>query len=138
MTTINVPIGPPYGTIPINTNAICAAIPDPVSPAAASDLLIDSAGGRSINALVEIAELGGMLGNDFVEFSAADQARSTCFVNRKMWVSIVSHPQIAAVAQINFANRRPLAVTGSVGDVLDRLEREATAKSAKRTAARKS
>ena len=67
MTTINVPIGPPYGTIPINTNAICAAIPDPVSPAAASDLLIDSAGGRSINALVEIAELGGMLGNDFVE-----------------------------------------------------------------------
>jgi hypothetical protein len=136
MTTINVPIGPPYGTIPVNISVICAAIPDPASPAAASDLLIDSAGGRSINALVEIAEIGRMLGIDFVEFTAADQARSTCFVHQKTWVSIVPHPQIDAVSQINFANRRPLAVVGTVKDVLARLERGPAAKSAKRAPAR--
>lgn len=136
MTTIKVPIGPPYGTIPVNTNGICAAIPDPVSPAAASDLLINSAGGRSINALVEIAEIGRMLGSGFLEFAAADQARSTCFVNQMTWVSIVPHPQIDAVSQINFANRRPLAVVGSVKDILARLERGPTAKSAKRAPAR--
>jgi hypothetical protein len=136
MTTINVPIGPPYGTIPVNTNLVCAAIPDPVSPGAAADLLIDSAGGRSINALVEITEIGRMLGGDFVEFTAADQAQSICFVNQKTWVSIVPHPQIDAVSQINFANRRPLAVVGAVKDVFARLERGPTAKRAKRTPAR--
>jgi hypothetical protein len=136
MATINVPVGPPYGTIPVNTNAVCAVIPDPVSPSAASDLLIDSAGGRSISALVQIGDMGKMLGSDFVEFTAADQTRSTCFVNRIAWVSIVPHPQIAAVSQINFANRRPLAVAGSVKDVLARLERGPPARSARRAPAR--
>lgn len=136
MTTIHVPIGLPSGPIPVNIDLICAAIPDPVSPDAASNLLIDSAGGRSINALLDIVKLGSMLNSDFVKFTAADQARSTCFVNRKMWISIVPHPQVDDVAQINFANRRPLAVRGTVKNVLALLEAAPTAKRAKRESAR--
>jgi hypothetical protein len=86
--------------------------------------------------LVEITEIRRMLGSDFVECSTADQARSIRFVNQKTWVSIVPHPQIDAVSQINSANRRPLAVVGAVEDVLARLERGPTAKRAKRAPAR--
>jgi hypothetical protein len=136
MTTISVPVGPPYGTIPVNTKLICAAVPDPVSPDTASHLLIDSAGGRSINALVKIREMGKMLGDEFAEFTAADQARSTCFVNRAAWVSVVPHPQVQTVSQINFANRRYLPVTGTVDKVIARLERGSAARSARRARAR--
>ncbi|ANW00803.1 hypothetical protein [Bradyrhizobium icense] len=89
-------------------------------------MLIDSADGRSITALVGIDELGKMLGDNFVEFVAADQARSICFVNRMAWVSITSHPQIAGVSQINFANRRPLGVAGSVILLCGQHKRAAT------------
>ena len=61
MTTIRVPVGPPYGTIPVNAKLICAAVPDPVSPDTASHLLIDSAGGRLINAMVKIREIGSAM-----------------------------------------------------------------------------
>ena len=97
MATIKVPLGPPCGTVPVNTNAICAAIPDPALPDAATELLIDSAGGRSINALVAIGEIGRILGGDFAEFTAADPPNSTCFVNRTAWVSVVPHPQVKGV-----------------------------------------
>ena len=136
MTTISVPVGPPYGTIPVNTKLICAAVPDPVSPDTASHLLIDSAGGRSINALVKIREIGKMLGNEFAEFTEADQARSICFVNRAAWVSVVPHPQVQAVSQINFANRRYLPVTGTVDDVIGRLESRSAVRSARRARGR--
>jgi len=91
---------------------------------------------RADGQLLEIGEMGKMLGRDFVEFTAADQAKSRCFISRIVWVSIVPHPQIAAVSQINFANRRPLAVAGSVKDVLARLERRPSARSARRASAR--
>ena len=45
---VEVPLGPPYGKVPVNTDLICAAIPDPAQPVKASDLLIDAAGGRSM------------------------------------------------------------------------------------------
>ena len=136
MATINVPVGPPYGTVPVNAKAICAAVPNWVLPDTASDLLIDSAGGRSINALVQIGKIGTMLGRAFVEFTAADQARSTCFVNRAAWVSVVPHPQIEGVSQINFANRRYLAVTGKVSDVHARLEHRSSARNVQSSRAR--
>jgi hypothetical protein len=132
MTTISVPVGPPYGTIPVNTKLICAAVPDPVSPDTASNLLIDSAGGRSITALVKIRQVGKMLGNEFAEFTQADQARSVCFVNRTGWVSVVPHPQVEGVSQINFANRRYLPVTGMVDKVIERLEKGSAGRSARR------
>lgn len=122
MTTIEVDIGPPYGTIAVNADTICAAIPDPASPAKASNLLIDSAGGRSITALATIANVGNMLGGNFVQFIAADQAKSVCFVNRMLWISVAPHPQVARVSQISFANRRPLSVAGQVANVLALLE----------------
>jgi hypothetical protein len=136
MTMISVPVGPPYGTIPVNTKLICAAVPDPVSPDTASNLLIDSAGGRSITALVKIREVGKMLGGDFAEFIQADQARSVCFVNRAAWVSVVPHPQVERVSQINFANRRYLPVTGTVDKVIERLEKASAARSARRSRVR--
>jgi len=132
LATIKVPLGPPYGTVPVNTTAICAAIPDPSLPDAATELLVDSAGGRSINALVAIGEMGTRLGGDFAEFTAADPPKSTCFVNRTAWVSVVPHPQVDGVSQINFANRRYLAVVGDVDEVLARLERGSPSRSAGR------
>jgi hypothetical protein len=122
MAAIKVPVGPPYGTIPVNADAICAAIPDPALPAAASLLLIDSAGGRSINASVGIRDIGRMLGAGFAEFASVDQTGSICFVSRTAWISVAPHPQVQGVSQINFANRRPLAVAGSVDVVLAILE----------------
>ena len=104
MAIIDVPIGPPYGTIPVNTLTIYAVVPHPADPTAASDLLIDSSGARSIQALLSITNFGGLLGKDFVEFPMADMAQSICFVNRMTWVSIVPHPQISRVVQINFAH----------------------------------
>ncbi len=136
MTTIRVPVGPPYGTIPVNTKLVCAAVPDPVSPDTASNLLIDLAGGRSITALVKICEIGKMLGSEFAEFTQADQARSICFVNRAAWVSVVPHPQVQGVSLINFANRRYLPVTGTVDDVIARLESGSAVRSARRARSR--
>lgn len=133
MTTIEVDIGPPYDTIAVNADTICAAIPDPASPGKASNLLIDSAGGRSITALAKIADIGDMLGDNFVQFTAADQAKSICFVNRMLWVSVARHPQVAKVSQISFANRRPLSVAGQVANVLAALEGK-PAKTARRAA----
>jgi hypothetical protein len=120
MAVIALPLGPPYGKVPVNTDLICAAIPDPAQPAKASDLLIDAAGGRSIAALLDIRQVGQLLGAAFVQFTMAG-GRSPCFVSRTAWVSIVPHPQVAGVAQINFANRY-LAVVGSVGEVRAKLE----------------
>ena len=136
MTTIRVPVGPPYGTIPVNTKLVCAAVPDPVSPDTASNLLIDSAGGRSITALVKICEIGKMLGSEFAKFTQADQARSICFVNRAAWVSVVPHPQVQGVSQIDFTNRRYLPVTGKVDDVIKRLESGSAARGARRARGR--
>jgi hypothetical protein len=120
MAVIDVPVGPPYGTIPVNTGAIYAVVPHPADPAAASDLLIDSSGARSIQALLPITNFGGVLGKDFAEFPMADIAQSTCFVNRMTWVSIVPHPQIAGVVQINFAHHY-IPVRGTVEGVKKQL-----------------
>jgi hypothetical protein len=121
MAIIEIPAGPPYGTIPVNTLAIYAAVPHPAAPATSTDLLIDSSGARSIQALVPIGNLGNMLGADFAEFTMSAVTPQACFVNRTSWVSIVPHPQIAGVAQINFANHY-IAVVGSVADVLKKLQ----------------
>jgi hypothetical protein len=77
-------------------------------------------GGRSIAALLDIREVGQLLGTTFAQFTMAG-GRSPCFVSRTAWVSIVPHPQVAGVAQINFANRY-LAVVGSVDEVRAKLE----------------
>jgi hypothetical protein len=50
----------------------------------------------------------------------ADVARSTCFVNRTTWVSLVPHPQIPEIVQINFAHHY-IPVTGTLAEVQQRL-----------------
>jgi hypothetical protein len=135
---IEIPVGPPYGTIPVNTSAFYSAVPHPAAPSSASDLLIDSSGARSIQALVSIDQIGGMLGGDFAEFKLADVGRLRCFVNRTSWVSIVPHPQICGVVQINFANHY-IAVVGTVVEVRKKLQSSpavSVAKAAKRPRAR--
>jgi hypothetical protein len=136
MAIIEIPAGPPYGTIPVNTLAIYAAVPHPAAQQTSTDLLIDSSGARSIQALVPIDNVGKMLGADFAEFTMSAVTRQACFVNRTSWVSIVPHPQIAGVVQINFANHY-IAIVGSVADVLKQLESTA-APSRLATAAKRS
>lgn len=121
MAIIEVPVGEPYGTIPVNALAIYAVVPHPAAPSSGSDLLIDSSGARSIQALLPVQDIGHMLGNDFDEFTMADVARLACFVNRATWVSIVPHPQISGVAQINFAHHY-VPVRGTVAEVLQKLQ----------------
>jgi hypothetical protein len=116
MSIIEIPVGQPYGTIPVNTLTIYSVVPHPPAPDTSSDLLIDSSGARSIQALVPVDEIGRMLGGDFAKFTMASIARSTCFVNRNTWVSIVPHPQISGVVQINFANHY-IPVRGTVTEV---------------------
>jgi hypothetical protein len=136
MTIIEIPVGPPYGTIPVNTLAIYAAVPHAAAPEKSTDLLIDSSGARSIQALVPIDNLGKMLGADFAEFTMSTATRPACFVNRTSWVSIAPHPQIGGVVQINFANHY-IPVVGSLADVLKKLESTA-APSRLETAAKRS
>jgi hypothetical protein len=121
MATIEVPVGPPYGTIFVNTLTVYAAIPHSAAPDRSSDLLIDSSGARSVQALVPIGEIGRLLGRDFTEFTLADTARLPCFVNRTNWVSIVPHPQVPGVVQINFANHY-IPVLGTVAEVRQKLQ----------------
>ena len=121
MVIIEIPVGPPYGTIPVNTASIYAVVPQPAAPATSSDLLIEASGARSIHALVPIDTLGPMLGRGFAKLTMADVARSPCFVNRTSWVSIVPHPQISGVVQINFANQY-IPVRGTVAEVRQELE----------------
>jgi hypothetical protein len=54
---IEVPVGPPYGNIPVNTLSIYAVVPQPAAAETGSDLLIDSSGARSIQALLPIGRL---------------------------------------------------------------------------------
>jgi hypothetical protein len=129
MAIIEIPVGEPYGTIPVNTLTIYSAVPHPPAPDTSSDLLIDSSGARSIQALVPINAIGRMLGTDFAEFTMANVARSTCFVNRTTWVSIVPHPQIAGVVQINFTNHY-IPVRGTVSEVRQALQSAAKLASA--------
>jgi hypothetical protein len=68
--------------------------------------------------------IGRMLGSGFVEFAMADVARSLCFVNRMTWVSVVPHPQVSGVAQINFANHY-VPVRGTVTETLQKLQSSA-------------
>jgi hypothetical protein len=121
MAIIEIPIGAPYGTVPVNTLTVYAVLPHPAAPQSSTDLLIDSAGARSIQALLPIDEVGRMLGNEFAEFTLAHVSPEKCFVNRTTWVSIVPHPQIDGVVQINFANHYT-PVRGTVPEVLRKLQ----------------
>ena len=121
MAIIHVPVGPPYGTISVNTQTVYAVVADPASPKNASDLLIDSAGARSIKALLEVGAVGAMLDREFASFVMAAVSESTCFVNRTAWVSITPHPQVKNVVQINFANHY-VPVRGSIDEVRAKLQ----------------
>ncbi len=114
MPIIQVPVGPPYGNILVNTDNLYAVQSHAVAPADSSDLLIDSAGARSILALVPIRTIAMQLGSNFVQLTAS--SGGSCFVNRLRWVSVVPHPQIAGVTHINYANHA-IAVAGDIGTI---------------------
>lgn len=44
MSIINVPVGPPYGAISLNTVSVCAAVPHQAAPDMTTDMLIDTSG----------------------------------------------------------------------------------------------
>ncbi len=116
MAIIEFPTAPPYGNVPVNTDTIYAAVPDAADPQRLSDLLIDSASVRSIQVLIPVDQAGQRLGAGFIRFEMAALSPSYCYVNRTTWVSIVPHPQISGVTQINFRNHY-LAVKGTVAQV---------------------
>jgi hypothetical protein len=84
MRIIEVPTAPPFGTIPVNTARIYAVRPHAAAPTKAADLLIESAGARSILAEVAFDTVASLLGPEFVEFRMADIARTPCRLNRTL------------------------------------------------------
>ena len=61
----------------------------------------------------DIEIVGPQLGADFVRFQAAAVHPITCFINRRAWVSLNPHPQVANVVQIH-GKSRFVAVQGSM------------------------
>jgi hypothetical protein len=120
MAVIDVPIGQPYGDISANTDGIYAATADASDPGGATDLLINSAGARSILVLLPIARVARLLADDFVEFTQASGGGGVCYVNRRLWVSITPHPQVPGVVHINFPEHL-VAVQGTVATIRERL-----------------
>ena len=102
MPTITVTAPPPYGKIPVNTDMIYAIVDDPVGKG--SRLLIDTAGGRAIQAEETIDQFEDGLKKFFARFDRASIDPGPVLINRLGWVSIVPHPQVSGVTQINFKN----------------------------------
>jgi hypothetical protein len=116
MPVVTLPAPPPYDQVSLNPDTLFAAVADPANSGGSSDLLLDSAGGRSIFVTAAIDSVGRQLGPDFVRFQAAAVHPVSCFVNRHAWVSLNPHPQVANVVQIH-GKSRYIAVQGSMADV---------------------
>ena len=102
MAVITVTAPPPYGAIPVNTDMIYAVVPDDISDG--SKLLIDTAGGRSVSAIDDVDAIAGLVGTAFARFKWAGLQSGYVLLNRIGWVSIVSHPQVKGVTQVNYKN----------------------------------
>src|SRR5215475_815458 len=116
MSLVTLPTVPPYNHVSLNPDSIFAAIGDPADPSGSSDLLLDSSGGRSIFVTESVVAVGAQLGPAFVRFEAAAVHPVFCFVNRRGWVSLTPHPQVANVVQIH-GKSRYIAVKGSMAAV---------------------
>lgn len=115
MAVIVVTVAPPYGPVSVNTDMIYAVVPD--IPGTGTKLLIDTAGGRSVAALEDIDAIEAMLASaSFVRFNQASLKPGPVLVNRVGWVSVVPHPQVKGVTQVNFKNHY-IAVKASVDKV---------------------
>jgi hypothetical protein len=119
---IEVPIGAPFGTIPVNTDRLSAVRPHAPAPEHATDLLIQGAGPRSILGQVPFDSVTGQLGGEFVQFTMANEARNACRLNRRLWVSINPHPQVPNVSQVNYGDNS-VNVEGGVASVLEKMMR---------------
>lgn len=102
MAIITVTAPAPYGSVPVNTDMIYAIVPDPVG--SGSKLLVDVAGGASVSAAENITALGNLVGAAFVLFKQASLRPASVLLNRIGWVSIVPHPQVKDVTQVNYKN----------------------------------
>jgi hypothetical protein len=120
MPLVTLPAPAPYNEVTLNSDNLFAAMGDPPNPRGSSDLVLDSAGGRSIFVTEDIEIVGPQLGADFVRFQAAAVHPITCFVNRRAWVSLNPHPQVANVVQIH-GKSRFVSVQGSIESVRNAL-----------------
>jgi hypothetical protein len=116
MPLVTLPAPAPYNEVTLNSDSLFAAVGDPADLEGSSDLLPDSAGGRSIFVTASIEVVGPQLGPDFVRFDAAAVRPGPFFVNRRAWVSLNPHPQVANVVQIH-GKSRFVAVKGSMESV---------------------
>lgn len=109
----------PYGKIRVNTDFVYAVVENDVGTG--SKLLIDTAGGRSIEVLEDLDAIDTAAGRGvFAIFKKAALTSGSVLINRSGWVSIVPHPQVPKVTQINFKNHY-IAVKASLDVVAKAL-----------------
>ncbi len=109
---------PPYGEISVNTDMIYCVITGAGKKGAR--LLIDAAGGASIEATDSLSQIERLVGDDFVKFDRASIDPGKTLANRIGWVSIVPHLQVKDVCQINYRNHY-VPVKGKLTEVVEMM-----------------
>ncbi|PZU88371.1 MAG: hypothetical protein DI527_17475 [Chelatococcus sp.] len=109
---------PPYGEISVNTDMIYCVIPG--TGKKGSRLLIDAAGGASIEATESLSQIEHLVGDHFAKFDRASIDPGKTLANRMGWVSIVPHPQVKDVCQINYKNHY-VPVKGALPEVIEMM-----------------
>lgn len=118
MPLVKFPTIPPYNEVIVNSEEIIAAFPKTSTQEVDTELLAD--GPRQIVVLVQLDQVAQKLGAEFVRFDAASTSHSTVYVNKRMILHLLPHPQVPGVVQIH-GNNRVIPVKGTLQDVAQKL-----------------
>lgn len=108
----------PAFEVAVNPAEVVAAAPDAQAPDDGTELL--AAGTRQILVLESLENVVAKLGTDFRELPAASTTFATVYINRKLVLHVLPHPQVAGVCFVHARDRR-IAVNGSLADVVEAL-----------------
>ena len=108
----------PYNEVLVNPAKIVAISPEPSTPDGESELLAEA--NRQIHVLENIDSVAGKLGANFVRLEAASTTIAAVYVNKRLVLQLLPHPQVANVVQVHGRGRQ-IAVKGTLQEVAQKL-----------------
>jgi hypothetical protein len=108
----------PYREVVVNSNEVFGVVPEPSTLQNDCELLADAS--RQILVLEPADQAAAKLGADFRQFEAASTSFSVAYVNRRLVLHILPHPQVKGVCLVHGRNRR-MAVKGTLAEVSSKL-----------------